>query len=1416
MVEYRPPRVRDAFGVIRGFVFQVDLTVARWLDLKPDQTLELELGEDIDVAANAVAGDDHAARILEQVKHRERSITLRDPAAVEAIANAIEHADHNPELQLQFQFTTNAVAGTERPSLPAIKGSAINAWEQLRTGARIGRDGDLTFEAIRTILAERPKPDGYPDKEWIRFREVVTAADLTELRRIVATFSWCLRVPPSPVLRDRMIANLVESGEAKSIDIATHQYRRVFMHVLDLLSSPGRKRLVATDLRSILALPAIRESEQRSLDLVFQRIDGLEERLTAVAQQQAADREDLDARIDALAHAQGVTAAVRHLVSTPTLRPPPPPSRYCRRRPTVKKLLPLLAKCRWLELYGTIGFGKSEVARLLGERAGGIRAWIDLRGLEVSEAAMRLDAATEMITGRFRADRRALSYSEFISRVGQGAVVVVDDLPERTGRDALSERLLELVVACEANGVRLISTTTTASPTSITDRIPKESYVAHAAPPFGDTEITALLAAFGAPPEVSKKGRRLIRHATGGHPTLLVAAARYLEGQHWQLAKHTLLDLLGGSYAASMRRETVKTLIERVADASTREMLYRLNLAITTFSEADATDIAAVPQAIDRPVERLQSLIDVAIQRSPSGDLRVSPLFRILGSGDVPADSQAGCHIALGRAIMRRKTVGIDEAAAAVTRFLAGKDPNRAAIVLLRGLSSLVGYRGRVDGDPLTMFWANAPMPASIDRGLRIAVRATQIQLLRKMGHPFAYALEEIETTIREAHERDAWAVLTAGITLNIVFWKRDLRRANRYLLMAIDAIPKVEKLTRVLTKTLTKLPEELFWTTASQVKTTDDLEDWVRSVDQLPAERRERLFRSDLSDGGCWRLPDAVWLHEADKPESERNWTSIARSLDALADAGRRWGQAVLAGCAARSRIVVRAEYLRDLPGAVSLAREVLAGLSVPKAQYPVRECVGRQYIYAGMSTEGLAWLIASLADAGEEWAQERIGTTMHIAANASTPAEALIWVERAVSIARADATTPQLMLARVIGELALALWDAGERDKMVGPLDESLTHLVAAKRDAVDELWRSVVGHWGHNAAYMVSQVVTGRPPDHAADGGRFARPRLGALMHHNKAVAEWLPPARVSHLFAMVAILAEDRGDDEIAARRALEALDYARDEHNLLTLSNMGHRHAVSLVLTGRLPDAMDFALASSAGFEALRAIELAGADLYQDNRTIEEILGPKPSDAWSKAESFSLLFAAVPAALYLARTALKDPHLASLKAAEIIAAAKTIGQQASDPQLWANVADVFDRAFVNPRAGGDLIDFGNQLKARDRTSLQCVAYLGATLRSDCRPTDAVIAHVYLAGEATVLVPDRTIHRRLFVPFLQEYWERVVREERFRFSPPSLTMEAFQRALSVPSPQRPQAILRAILQGLHVPAPEKYRAWLLSGK
>jgi hypothetical protein len=58
--------LRDAKASIRGYVYQVDMSILGWLTLGEGEILELECGEDIDIIQGEIAKG--RSRILEQIK----------------------------------------------------------------------------------------------------------------------------------------------------------------------------------------------------------------------------------------------------------------------------------------------------------------------------------------------------------------------------------------------------------------------------------------------------------------------------------------------------------------------------------------------------------------------------------------------------------------------------------------------------------------------------------------------------------------------------------------------------------------------------------------------------------------------------------------------------------------------------------------------------------------------------------------------------------------------------------------------------------------------------------------------------------------------------------------------------------------------------------------------------------------------------------------------------------------------------------------------------------------------------------------------------------------------------------------------------------------------------------------------------
>lgn len=279
-----PPSTRDAWNTIRGYVYQVDLTIKRWLDLQPGQILELERGEDIDivdlVSHSPTATPEEQSRLSEQVKHRDNSsITLGASEAVTAIAHFIENRRTNPGLR--FLYTTNASVGREQKSPMSKEIKAIDAWEQIRQGSLHGTEQNEAVQGIRTILLEKvEKPSKLNEGTWKIFRNFITNPNNDdELLELIRRFEWNTKAPEAQSLGTILERLLIERQHATDNIQAQEQYQKLFVYVFKRLCKREIKRLTVEERERLLSQPTLSETDHQLLNNVVVWVQALEVRV---------------------------------------------------------------------------------------------------------------------------------------------------------------------------------------------------------------------------------------------------------------------------------------------------------------------------------------------------------------------------------------------------------------------------------------------------------------------------------------------------------------------------------------------------------------------------------------------------------------------------------------------------------------------------------------------------------------------------------------------------------------------------------------------------------------------------------------------------------------------------------------------------------------------------------------------------------------------------------------------------------------------------------------------------------------------------------------------------------------------------------------------------------------------------------
>jgi len=272
---------RDASAAIRGYGYQVDHTIIRWLDLEGGEILELECGEDIDLVTPLLDRDRPPVRTLEQVKDVQAHVTLRSPGATSALANAALYRRQAGGDRLRFRYTTSAAVGVEQRS-PLGRMSAIEAWERIRRGLGDRREQDAYVRGIKDILKDIKRPPDLGDDAWQAFDRFRMSTQDRDLRSLIAIFEWSTGQPDARRLPDEVHAKLVADGYASSKEAAAKIYQRLFLRVFKTLCQPERKQLTVEMRTEQISAPPLDGDDVELVYALFARMRGDPARLAGM------------------------------------------------------------------------------------------------------------------------------------------------------------------------------------------------------------------------------------------------------------------------------------------------------------------------------------------------------------------------------------------------------------------------------------------------------------------------------------------------------------------------------------------------------------------------------------------------------------------------------------------------------------------------------------------------------------------------------------------------------------------------------------------------------------------------------------------------------------------------------------------------------------------------------------------------------------------------------------------------------------------------------------------------------------------------------------------------------------------------------------------------------------------------------
>lgn len=298
MFKFNPRADNDAWRTIRGFVYQVEITIERWLNLDPNDQLELEAGEDIDLVVPDLY---EYKRRLEQVKSKNRRVTLRSRSVLESIVNFHAHLIRNPDLNLTFRFVTNAGIAKESRLPRPFPIPLLTAWNHIASDSvEPGIGLGASVASIRACLESYDTAEPNAASKAVRkfslspeFSSFVSTATLEGLTHFIKKMEWATSQLEPENIQDvlkRTIAKRWGVDDSK----ATIIYQNLFYAVFKLLTTPGKKILAYADIEAILV--QCQEAPEGAFSRLISQLANLDSRLKGVED----DHADLDRKIKIL------------------------------------------------------------------------------------------------------------------------------------------------------------------------------------------------------------------------------------------------------------------------------------------------------------------------------------------------------------------------------------------------------------------------------------------------------------------------------------------------------------------------------------------------------------------------------------------------------------------------------------------------------------------------------------------------------------------------------------------------------------------------------------------------------------------------------------------------------------------------------------------------------------------------------------------------------------------------------------------------------------------------------------------------------------------------------------------------------------------------------------------------------------
>jgi len=1304
---------RDAWSTVRGFVYQVDTTILRWLDIADNELLEIEKGEDIDIVTRDIENDE-ISRELEQIKYRANNITLNHDLTIESLFNFFLHRINNPDYRVYFRFVTNANYGIERPALFFDGKSAIEVWLDMFNSNIINKNDDR-YLTIKKHLLKRITDKLYQFKEsdksktdtWKSFYTYVE--DDENLIQIISDFDWSFGNEDSSNISALIRKKLVESELVTDVSETGIIYSRLFLYIFKLLCKKTSKTLDKPELRRQTTLTELNSADKKTIELINTILNNIDHKVNELEDKVSLNTAQISSLVNDISLINNSDTVFDFRLKNISVMPPSLIKNGTLRKDKVLEIRNLFTKYSWIHFQGINGTGKSQLAALVCNEYKNYW-WLDLRPYiqNNEKATLFVEVFLATISNCPIKKERKVWIKMVVDSFLENTLVVLNDLPRVEKDSELNELLILISNYASISNIKLLTTSnykvSSIIKHSLTENILHEYFDFK----FTDDEIIEFLVNNGASESITKY-IKLLTVISERNPRIVNAIIHRLRDIKWGQDSNDVFDVFFKKEFSTELFEDAQLSIKRyIPDSNSRELLYRLSLIHWNFNHKEIIIVSELEEKIAYPNEKLQDLLYIWIQDHGTS-FQVSPLIHDIGENNLSPEVIQNVYTAIARSILSTKKLDQISASRSISFFIKGNDYNNAGIVLLNL------YQSAISNEEIKIlsswgylnYWSEIDIPKEMSIILRSFIRKEQIRLNQALEKDTIKFENRLEEYIKE----DTLTISENLFVRLIILSNFNLSQFSNYWIH-LDYVLKNWKEIETPFKSIinNEMFSGLLWSIIPNLKSENEIYAWFENIEVYESDFKINFFENEIAQTAITIISNNIVKSESHKEAP--NWELVGKTLFILINNFKKRNLEVLETVAYKEFLVLEYNVSKNKRKVEELTIKELSKVSSEESKYLLLENLGKLYYNDKKIEKAKKWLLKAL-DINCTSQPNYIDTLIYGAASISLvdSKKSVDFCEKAIELAKSKDDYLELDYIQILGELAIAYWINKDYIKSFETFEDVVNRLLKNKSKELNPYWIRLFSWCGHTLGYISSSVARDRAPEYFNDGGKYVKPYQGIFSFNTKDLSDLYNTINDPILLAHLAMFSEGINNVSKAYHWSLRAFDFARangDQKILLMISGVCSQYSlINFKVEETLESYLLFSIVS---------VHLVGNTPEEKHASLtsinlNEVLSTKPSKKWSIAEETTVSFAIIPLFIIVLTYHLEDSEIKSEYRESFKNMLYTYIPKASNKILWELILELSTRILDYSISEDELTNRGNTFGQQERKELQIICFLG---------------------------------------------------------------------------------------------------------